>query len=157
MTMDFDTIDSILKKHDYRHANIIGIMQDLQSIENYLPEEALRYISRKIEISLTRIFDIATFYKALSLLPRGRYTIKVCCGTACHLGGAVQNLDQLNRTLQIKDGETTNDRMFSLETVNCLGACALAPVVAVDNDYYEAVNAGKIEKIVSSYRTEDGG
>jgi NADH:ubiquinone oxidoreductase subunit E len=108
-----------------------------------------------MEISLTRIFDIVTFYKAFSLLPRGKHTIKVCCGTACHLGGAPQNLDQLNRLLQIRDGETTVDRIFSLETVNCLGACALAPVVAVDEDYHEAVNAGKVEKILSNYREEE--
>ena len=153
--MDSQAIDRILKKYRHRHSDIIGILQDAQAIENYLPEEALRYISEKMEISLTRIFDIVTFYKAFSLLPRGKYTIRVCCGTACHLGGAPQNLDQLNRILQIKDGETTDDRTFSLETVNCLGACALAPVVAVDDDYHEAVNAGKIEKMLSTYKEEE--
>jgi NADH-quinone oxidoreductase subunit E len=144
-------IDEILEKYNYRHSDIIGIMQDAQAIENYLPEEALRYISRKMELSLTRIFDIATFYKAFSLVPRGKHTIKVCCGTACHLGGAVQNLEQLNRALNIRDGETTEDRLFSLETVNCLGTCALAPVIAVGEDYHDAVNAGKIDKILSIY------
>jgi NADH-quinone oxidoreductase subunit E len=153
--MDSQAIDRIIKKYRYKHSEIIGILQDAQAIENYLPEEALRYISEKMEISLTRIFDIVTFYKAFSLLPRGKYTIRVCCGTACHLGGAPQNMDQLNRLLQIKDGETTDDRTFSLETVNCLGACALAPVVAVDDDYHEAVNAGKIEKMLSTYQEEE--
>jgi NADH-quinone oxidoreductase subunit E len=153
--MDVVAIDRILEIHGYRHSNIIGILQDTQVIENYLPQEALRYISEKMEISLTRIFDIVTFYKAFSLVPRGKYTIRICCGTACHLGGAPQNLDQLNRLLQIKDGETTDDRIFSLETVNCLGACALAPVVAVDEDYHEAVNAGKIEKMLSAYQEEE--
>jgi NADH-quinone oxidoreductase subunit E len=153
--MDMKKIDLILDQYEYRHSNIIGILQDAQALENYLPEEALRYISKKMEISLTRIFDIVTFYKAFSLVPRGKYTIRVCCGTACHLGGAPQNLDQLNRLLQIKDGETTDDRTFSLETVNCLGACALAPVVAVDEDYHEAVNAGKIERMLSAYHEEE--
>jgi NADH-quinone oxidoreductase subunit E len=153
--MDVEAINRILEIHEYRHSNIIGILQDAQALENYLPEEALRYISKKMEISLTRIFDIVTFYKAFSLEPRGKHTIKVCCGTACHLGGAPQNLDQLNRLLQIKDGETTDDRIFSLETVNCLGACALAPVVAVGEDYHEAVNAGKIEKMLSAYQEEE--
>jgi NADH-quinone oxidoreductase subunit E len=153
--MDVEAIDRILEIYEYRHSNIIGILQDAQTLENYLPEEALRYISEKIELSLTRIFDIVTFYKAFSLEPRGKYTIRVCCGTACHLGGAPQNLDQLNRILQIKDGEPTDDRTFSLETVNCLGACALAPVVAVDEDYHEAVNAGKIEKMLSNYQEEE--
>lgn len=149
--MDFRAIDSILEKYEYHHSGIIGIMQEIQRIENFLPEDTLRYISRRMELSLTRIFDIATFYKAFSLVPRGRHIIRVCCGTACHLGGAVQNLEQINRTLKIKDGETTADRMFSLETVNCLGACALAPVVVVDDKYHEAVDARKIEKILSAY------
>jgi NADH-quinone oxidoreductase subunit E len=155
--MDSEKVDSILKKYEYKHSEIIGIMQDVQAIENYLPEETLRYISDKLELKLTRIFDIATFYKAFSLMPRGRYTIKVCCGTACHLGGAVQNLEQIGRTLHIKEGETTDDRMFSLETVNCLGTCALAPVMVVDEKYHDAVNPGKIEKILSNYRSGSGG
>jgi NADH-quinone oxidoreductase subunit E len=117
--MDFKEIDRILKKHEYHHSNIIGILQDAQAIENYLPEETLRYISRKMEHSLTRIFDIVTFYKAFSLLPRGKHTIKVCCGTACHLGGAVSNIEQIKKALNIEEGQTTDDRMFSLERVNC--------------------------------------
>jgi NADH-quinone oxidoreductase subunit E len=153
--MDLKAIDNILEQFEFKHSNIIGILQEVQSIENYLSEEALRYIAVKTELSLTRIFDIVTFYKAFSLVPKGRHTIRVCSGTACHLGGAVQNLEQLNRVLQLKEGETTDDRMFSLETVNCLGACALAPVVAVDDEYHDAVNSGKIDKIISSYREED--
>ena len=153
--MDIKAIDIILEKHEYAHANIIGILQEAQCIENYLSEETLRYIAGKTELSLTRIFDIVTFYKTFSLVPKGRHTIRVCSGTACHLGGAVQNLEQLNRVLKLKEGETTEDRMFSLETVNCLGACALAPVVAVDDEYHDAVNSGKIDKIISSYREED--
>lgn len=152
--MDFEKIDHILKKYDYRHSAIISIMQDVQDIENYLPEETIRYISEKLELNLTRVFDIATFYKTFSLAPRGRHTIKVCCGTACHLAGAAQNLDQIKRLLHIKEDETTDDRMFSLETVNCLGTCALAPVVLVDDDYHDAVSPGKIEKIILSYCSE---
>lgn len=152
--MDFEKIDHILKKYDYRHSAIISIMQDVQGIENYLPEETIRYISEKLELNLTRVFDIATFYKTFSLAPRGRHTIKVCCGTACHLAGAAQNLDQIKRLLHIKEDETTDDRMFSLETVNCLGTCALAPVVMVDDDYHDAVSPWKIKKIILSYCSE---
>ncbi|MEW5949122.1 MAG: NAD(P)H-dependent oxidoreductase subunit E [Thermodesulfobacteriota bacterium] len=152
--MNTEWIDQILEKHGYRHSEIIGIMQDLQEIENYLPQETLRYISGKLELRLTRIFDIATFYKCFSLKPRGRHIIKVCCGTACHLGGAKRNLEQIKRMLHIEEGETTDDRNFSLETVNCLGACALAPVTVVDKDYYDAVHPGKIEKILSKYYPE---
>jgi NADH-quinone oxidoreductase subunit E len=152
--MDFGEIDSILKEHGYRRSAIISILQDAQRIENYLSAETLRYISKQLELSLTKIFDIATFYKSFSLKPRGKHMIKVCCGTACHLGGAVQTIDQLNRTLSIKDGETTDDRMFTLESVNCLGACALAPVVAVGDEYHEAVTAEKIEKILMTYKED---
>jgi NADH-quinone oxidoreductase subunit E len=152
--MDIEKVDRILEEHEYKHSAIISIMQDVQGIENYLPEETIRYISDKLELNLARVYDIATFYKTFSLAPRGRHTIKVCCGTACHLAGAARNLDQVERTLHIKEEETTDDRMFSIETVNCLGACALAPVVVVDEDYYDAVKPGKIEKILSSYRSE---
>jgi NADH-quinone oxidoreductase subunit E len=149
--MDFEQVDGILKKHEYRHSEIISIMQDVQGIENYLPEETLRYISEKLELSLTRIFDIVTFYKAFSLVPKGRHMIKVCCGTACHLAGAMQNLEQIKRILHVREGETTKDRMFSLEIVNCLGTCALAPVVQVDEDYHDAVIPGKIDRILAAY------
>jgi len=149
--MDIEQVNSILKKHEYRHSEIISIMQDVQGIENYLPEETLRYISEKLELSLTRIFDIVTFYKGFSLVPRGRHMIKVCCGTPCHLAGAMQNLEQIKRTLHVREGETTEDRMFSLETVNCLGTCALAPVIAVGEEYHDEVNPGKVEKILTKY------
>ena len=155
MKMDFEAVDQILEKYEYRHSNIIAIMQDVQVLENYLPEEVLRYISRKMEISLTRIYDIATFYKAFSLVPRGRHIIKVCCGTACHISGAVSNIDQIKRVLNVEEGKTTEDRMFSLETVNCLGTCALAPVIAVGEEYHDAVNPGKVEKILTKYSDGD--
>jgi NADH-quinone oxidoreductase subunit E len=137
-------------------------MQDVQGLENYIPEEAIRYISEKMELNLARIYDIATFYKTFSLVPRGLHTIKVCCGTACHLGGSDQNLDQIKRILDIEEGETTTDRQttdrqFSLETVNCLGTCALAPVVMVEEDYYDEVKPGRVEKIILNYRSDTEG
>lgn len=150
--MDLEQIDAILENYGCRHSEIVSIMQEVQRLENFLPQETLRYISKKMELNLARIYDIATFYKAFSLVPRGRHVVKVCCGTACHLGGAAGNLEQLGRSLNIADGETTDDRLFSIETVNCLGACALAPVVVVGEDYYETVNAGRMEKIITSYR-----
>lgn len=153
--MDRQVIDQILENYGYRHSNIIEIMQDVQRIENYLPMDSLRYVSERLELSLTRIFDIATFYKAFSLKPRGKHIIKVCSGTACHLNGAAQSLEQINRQLDIKDGETTKDRKFSLETVNCLGACALAPVVVIGEEYHDSADANKIDKILSSYRSDD--
>jgi len=155
--MDFDQIEQVLQKYEYRHSDIISIMQDVQGLENYIPEAAIRYISEKMEINLARVYDIATFYKTFSLMPRGRHTIKVCCGTACHLGGSDRNLDQIKRSLQIKEGETTAYRQFSLETVNCLGTCALAPVVMVEEDYYDEVKPGRIEKILLHYHSDGEG
>lgn len=155
--MNFEQIDQVLQEYNYRHSNIISIMQDVQGLENYIPEEAIRYISEKMELNLARIYDIATFYKTFSLIPRGRHTIKVCCGTACHLGGSDRNLDQIKRSLQIEEGETTADRQFSLETVNCLGTCALAPVVMVEEDYYDEVKPGRVEKILLNYRSKAEG
>jgi len=149
--MAFEKVDMILEKYGYRHETLIGMLQDIQLLENYLPVETLQHISQKLEVPLSRIYHIATFYKSFSLQPRGRHIIKVCVGTACHLDGAVQNLEQIERTLHIHEGETTKDMMFSLETVNCMGTCALAPVAVVDDAYYDAVTPGKVEKILSSY------
>jgi len=152
--MEPDKVDEILAKHEYRHDALIGILQDVQRLENYLPRETLEYIGRKIEVPLSRIHYIATFYKSFSLKPRGKHIVKVCLGTACHLNGAGQNLEQIERILAVGEGETTADRMFSLETVNCVGTCALAPVTVVDEDYYGAVTPGKVEKMLSTYTEE---
>ena len=108
-------------------------------------------LGEKLEVPLSRVYYIATFYKSFSLEPRGKHIIKVCLGTACHLNNAVQNLEQIQRTLDIAEGQTTEDMVFSLETVNCVGTCALAPVTMVDEDYYGAVTPGGVEKILSAY------
>ena len=149
--MAFEKVDEILDRYGHRHDALIGMLQDVQRLENYLPQETLQYIGGKLEVPLSRIYYIATFYKSFSLEPRGRHIVRVCLGTACHLNGAVRNLEQIQRTLDIGEGETTLDRMFSLETVNCVGTCPLAPVTMVDEDYYGAVSPGKVEKILSTY------
>ena len=154
--MGFEKVDEVLERYGYRHDALIGMLQDVQRLENYLPVETLQYIGDKLEVPLSRIYYISTFYKSFSLEPRGRYIVRVCLGTACHLNGAVQNLEQVQRALSIRAGETTEDRMFSLETVNCVGTCALAPVTMVDEDYYGAVTPGKVEKILSTYSTGSG-
>lgn len=149
--MPFEKVDTIMEKYGYRHDALISMLQDIQRLENYLPVETLQHVSRKIEVPLSRVYYIATFYKSFSLEPRGRHIVRVCLGTACHLNGAVRNLEQIQRILDIGEGETTLDRMFSLETVNCVGTCPLAPVTMVDEDYYGAVSPGKVEKILSAY------
>ncbi|MBW1769716.1 MAG: NAD(P)H-dependent oxidoreductase subunit E [Deltaproteobacteria bacterium] len=152
--MSFEKVDEILEGYGHRHDALIGMLQDVQRLENYLPLETLQYIGGKLEVPLSRIYYIATFYKSFSLEPRGKHIVKVCLGTACHLNNAVQNLEQVQRTLDIGEGETTKDMAFSLETVNCVGTCALAPVTMVDEDYYGAVTPGKVEKILSGYTEE---
>ncbi len=152
--MGFEKVDEILDKYGHRHDALIGILQDVQRLENYLPLETLQYIGTKLEVPLSRVYYIATFYKSFSLEPRGRHIIKVCLGTACHINNAAQNLEQIQRTLDIGEGETTGDKMFSLETVNCVGTCALAPVTVVDDKYYDAVTPGKVERIISNYSGE---
>lgn len=148
---DTEWMNRILEKYGYRHSEIINILQDVQSVKRYLPQECLRYIAGRMELKLSMIYDIATFYKSFTLAPRGRHIIRVCCGTACHLGGSSRNLDQVKRLLGIEEGGTTGDLNFSLETVNCLGTCALAPVTLVDEDYYDSLNPGKIAKMLSNY------
>lgn len=154
--MDFEKVDSVLEQYDYKHEALISMLQDIQRLENYLPQETLQHVSQKLEVPLTRIYYITTFYKSFSLEPRGRHIVRCCLGTACHLNGAVQNLEQVERTLDIAEGGTTEDRTFSLETVNCVGTCALAPVMMVDEDYYGAVTPGKVDKILSAYSNGSG-
>jgi NADH-quinone oxidoreductase subunit E len=145
-------IDEIIEKHNFEEADLIGILQDLQESHpnKYLPKDSLEYISKILNVPLNRIYHIATFFKAFSLKPKGKNTITVCVGTACHVKGSGRILDKLQNELNIKPGETTKDLMFTLEAVNCLGCCALAPVVVVNNEYYGHITQAKISKILKS-------
>ena len=149
--MGLEEVDAILDKYGFRHDALIGILQDVQRLENYLPRETLQYVREKLDVPLSRIYYIATFYKSFSLEPRGRRIVKVCLGTACHLNGAVQNLEQIERTLSINAGETTEDRTFSLETVNCVGCCALGPVVEIDGKTHGNVSAAETADMLDNY------
>ena len=122
------TVKDIIKKYDGDKTAMIAILQDVQEELRYLPKEALSLISKKMEVPLTRIYEIATFYNAFSLKPRGKYLVEICLGTACHVQGGANLLDRLERDLAIPSGETTPDKMFTLEEVRCLGCCSLAPV-----------------------------
>jgi len=131
-------LDEVMGKYGYDSANLIAVLQDLNAHFRYLSETTLNYVSLRMQVPLSQVFHVATFYTAFSLTPRGRHTIKVCMGTACHVRGAPQILDEFSRRLEVKAGETTKDNEFSLLTVNCVGACALGPVVVVDDRYYKA-------------------
>lgn len=141
-------VDEILEKYDDAAGMVIGILQDVQEAFNYLPQEALTYVSRKTEIPVSRLYGVARFYNAFSLTPRGKYVIRVCLGTACHLKGGGGIADAVTRELGIESGQTTEDGLFTLERVNCLGTCALAPVVTVNNAYHGKMTVSKMMKLV---------
>jgi len=150
--MDVGRVESILKRYDYEDSSLVAMLQDMQAEMSYLPEEALEYLAEKLEIPLTRIFRVATFYGAFSLTPKGRHQVQVCLGTACHVRGAGRIVDTLERRLKIKPGDTTPDLGFSLDTVNCLGACAAGPIVVVNGEYFNEMSSLKTEKLLKQYQ-----
>ena len=137
---------------DAVRAPLIAVLQDINHDLGYLPEPALRYVSRQTKVPLISVYHVATFYKAFSLQPRGKHLIRVCLGTACHVRGAQQVLEAIKGKLQIEPGQTTPDRKFTLETVNCLGTCALAPVVTIGSKYSGNVTAPKVNQILKPYQ-----
>ena len=128
-------VDRTLDLHRHERAPLISVLQDINIEFGYLPPDTLRYVSRSLQVPLARVYHVATFYTAFSLTPRGEHIIKVCVGTACHVRGAPRVLDALQNRLGIEAGQTTSDMQFTLETVNCLGACAMGPVVVADGRY----------------------
>ncbi|WP_455392843.1 NAD(P)H-dependent oxidoreductase subunit E [[Eubacterium] cellulosolvens] len=143
-------LDEIINKYAGEVGVLIPILQDINQLYNYLPELALKYISERLEVPLGQVYHVATFYTAFSLKPRGKHIIKVCLGTACHVRGSNNVLDELKRVLKIEPGETTADQEYSLETVNCLGACALGPVVVKDDKYFGQMSSNKVKKILKT-------
>ena len=144
--------EDIIQKHPQEKRSLIPILQDLQAEYNYLPPVALNMVSQALDVPLIDIISVASFYNAFSLEPKGEHQITVCMGTACHVRGAQNILEKLERDLGIKAGQTTKDMKFSLETVNCLGACALGPLMVIDGEYYGNMNATKLDKILERYK-----
>jgi NADH-quinone oxidoreductase subunit E len=152
--MSVAAVDNIVRKHRLEQSALIGVLQDVQKHYNYLPEHALEAVSKKLDVPLSRVYAVATFYRAFSLKPRGKHHVCVCLGTACHVRGAVRVLEELHRRLGIKSGDTTKDGQFSLEKVNCLGACALGPVVVVNGEYHGQQTSKRVAEVVQHYREE---
>jgi NADH:ubiquinone oxidoreductase subunit E len=153
--MEEHEVDAILADRDGEPFDIIEVLQDLQQTCGYLPEEALQRISTVLGTPLIEIFRLASFYKAFTLEPRGRHLITVCLGTACHVRGAPKMLDEVRTQLDVGPGQTTDDRTFTLETVNCLGACALGPVVVLDGSYHDHMTPEKLRGLLESVRVSD--
>ena len=130
------------------NGSLISMLEEIQSRYRYLPQEAMILISERLGVPLSQVYSVATFYNAFSLVPRGKHTICVCTGTACHVRGAVQVLNRLETRLDVESGGTTHDRQFTLETVNCLGCCALGPVVVLDDEYEGQMTTKKVDKLL---------
>ena len=149
--MDHESIDRIIDKHGSEAGSLIQILLDIQSEHHWLPREALDRVSEILNVPLSKIQHITTFYKSFSLVPRGRHEVHVCMGTACHVRGAQRVLDIVQDQIGIKPGETDVDLKFSLETVNCLGCCALGPVMVVNGEYHGNIAPSQIEATMKLY------
>jgi len=147
-----EEITSIIENNGREHGGLILILEEIQAKYSYLPEEALRIVSEETGRSLVDIYGVATFFKLFSLKPRGRHLVSVCLGTACHVRGAPIVAEEFKQKLNIEAGETTKDREFTLETVNCLGACALGPIAVVDGRYFSQVQKKNVKDILDKAR-----
>jgi len=153
--MELAGLDAILEGREGRPEQLIEVLHDMQAEYQYLPEEGLRIVSEKLGVPQIEVFRVASFYKAFSLVPRGRHLLTVCMGTACHVRGAPRLLDALSGEIDVSPGETTADGAFTLERVNCLGCCALGPVVVLDGAYHDHMTPGKLRKLVAAVREKD--
>ncbi len=155
--MDADTqkVQLLITKHNTEKKALISILQDIQAEYNYLPQEALKIVSETLDVPLINIIGVATFYRSFSLQPRGKHLVTVCMGTACHVRGGPKILEEFERRLDIEAGETTKDSQFTLETVACLGCCAIGPVVVVDGNYYAQTTIRMVGPILKKYKKKE--
>lgn len=152
--MNLQKVDEIIDNYGADRSSTLAILQDVQAEYKYLPQEALVQTAERLDVPLGEVYRMATFFRAFSLQPRGEHIVKVCLGTACHVRGGVQVLEQLQRDLHIKAGETTPDGKFSLEVVMCLGACALGPVAMVDEETHGEMTADKARRLLEKMGKE---
>jgi NADH:ubiquinone oxidoreductase subunit E len=153
--VDVTKVNEILERHGAKRERMIAILLDCQEQFYYLPREVLEAVSAGVQVPLTSVLSIATFFKAFSLKPIGRYPIRVCNGTACNIQGGPLLVDALQRELKIQKGETTRDELFGLDTVNCVGCCGLAPVITVGQDVHGKVKISSIPKMVKQYQPKE--
>jgi len=146
--MDLKSVDLIVDKHQEKRTALISILHDVQDRYKYLPDEALKMVASRLHMDINQIYGVATFYKSFSLVPKGKHSITLCLGTACHVRGGPKILRELKSLLHIEPGQTTADRQFSLNVVNCLGVCAIGPVMMVDRKFYGEMNSLKAKRII---------
>jgi NADH-quinone oxidoreductase E subunit len=149
--LDLSKLDSVFEKHRGEDGALIPVLQEAQGIYGYLSQEVLAAIAKRLHIPLSRVFGVVTFYAQFYTTPRGRYTVRVCRGTACHVRGGKNVLKAVQQALGIGEGETTPDFKFTFETVACLGACALSPVLLVNKNYYGKLTPAKVGKVLKQY------
>ncbi len=152
---DFKVVDEILEKHPRNELSTIAILQDIQEYYHYLPKEVFPYVAREIGVGEARLYGVATFYENFSLEPKGKYVLRCCDGTACHVRGSIPILDKLREELGLKDGKkTTDDLNFTVETVSCLGACGLAPAMTVNGEVHPAMTPEKASELIRELKAE---
>ncbi|MDY6965402.1 MAG: NADH-quinone oxidoreductase subunit NuoE [Halobacteriota archaeon] len=149
--MDMNQLDDIIDKYDGQEGFLIQLLLEIQSEFNWIPGESIELISSKFQIPISQIYRVASFYQAMSLTPIGRHLVQVCMGTACHVRGAKKILDNIADSLNISEGETTEDMKFTLRRVNCLGCCAMGPVIRIGEEYHGNVTPSKVGDILEKY------
>lgn len=151
---EYGKIDAVLESFCYEKSALIVILQEMEKMYGYLPTWALKYVSEKLKTPMIQVYGVASFYDAFHLTPRGKHLIRVCLGTACYLRGSGRVLEAIEKELDIKDGETTSDLQFTVQSVRCLGACALAPVIVVGERYFDKVTPAKVSRVLKQIRGE---
>ena len=150
--MEMSSIDTIIERYEKAPSALLAIMQDVQDQERYLPREAMDRIAELLEVPVARVYQMATFFESFHLEPRGKHICTVCMGTACHVRGALRLVEELERDLDIPSGQTTEDLLFTIEEVNCVGACALGPLVIIDGEYHGTMTSDRVGKVVKKMR-----
>ncbi|MCD6111917.1 MAG: NADH-quinone oxidoreductase subunit NuoE [Bacteroidales bacterium] len=154
-SVNIELLEPIIEKHKNKKGNMIPLLQEVQDLYGYLPEQALRKISEETNLGLSEMYGVATFYSQFRITPVGKHIIKVCHGTACHVQNSDAITEALENFLEIKDGETTKDRLFTLESVACLGCCSLAPVMMIDGETFGKLTGKKAEKILKDIKKKE--
>ena len=155
--MDFKAVDLVIDKHQEKRTALITILHEIQDKYNHLPEEALRKVASRLRMDLNDLYGVATFYKSFSLTAKGKHSVTLCLGTACHVRGGPRILREMKNLLKIEPGQTTEDRKFSLNVVNCLGVCAIGPVMFVDGKFYGEMNPVKAKRIIEKLNKRKNG
>jgi NADH:ubiquinone oxidoreductase subunit E len=155
--MTIEQVGKIIWKYQGKRTALISILHEIQDRYNHLPEKALRQVASKLKIDLNDIYGVATFYKSFSLIPKGKHSVTVCLGTACHVRGGPKILKELKKQLNIEPGQTTADKQFSLNVVNCLGVCAIGPVMFVDGKFYGEMNPIKAKRVIEKMNSKKNG